>query len=103
LFAYSEEAGTYAADLDGKVAAEIIEARLAEARAVQDDITTVKRSASVGDVVEVLVDREGVARSHREAPEIDGVISVPSSLPVGTFQKVRISASAGYDLVGEPA
>ena len=104
LFAYSEESGTYAEGLDGKVPADVMQARLAEARALQDDITTVKRNESVGDAVEVLVDRAGFARSHREAPEIDGVITVPDvvaggHVPEGAYH----GGSAGYDLVGEPA
>jgi ribosomal protein S12 methylthiotransferase len=49
-------------------------------------------------VVEVLVDAPGTARSHREAPEIDGVITVPRDLPVGTLAKVQVTGAAGPDL-----
>jgi ribosomal protein S12 methylthiotransferase len=54
-------------------------------------------------VVEVLVDSPGTARSHREAPEIDGVITVPRDLPVGALAKVRITGAAGPDLDAMPA
>jgi hypothetical protein len=47
------------------------------------------------------VDRPGTARSHREAPEIDGVIRVPEHLAVGKIHPVRITASLGIDLVAE--
>src|SRR5690606_37043305 len=39
FFAYSREEGTYAADLDGAVPTELVTDRLAELRAVQDEIT----------------------------------------------------------------
>jgi len=44
-----------------------------------------------------------VARSSREAPEIDGVINVPAHLPVGTFQSVTVTGVAGPDLDADPA
>ena len=56
--------------------------RLAELRELQDGITARRRDALIGSVVEVLVDAPGVARSHREAPEIDGIVAVPAG-PAG--------------------
>jgi ribosomal protein S12 methylthiotransferase len=44
-----------------------------------------------------------VARSHREAPEIDGIVSVPPDLPVGGLLKVTITGAAGPDLEAEAA
>jgi hypothetical protein len=52
-------------------------------------------------VVEVLVDTPGQARSHREAPEIDGVIAVPDDRPAGTVAPVVVTEALGPDLVGE--
>jgi ribosomal protein S12 methylthiotransferase len=102
FFAYSPEAGTYAADLDGEVDRELVAERLAELRELQDRITAARRDALVGEVVEVLVDAPGVARSHREAPEIDGVITVPEDLAVGELVRVRLTGAQGPDLTGEP-
>jgi len=98
FFAYSREEGTFAADLDGAVDTGLVAERLLELSELQDRITAVRRSDLVGDVVEVLVDERGVGRSHREAPEIDGIISVPDELPVGMFAKVTITGAAGPDL-----
>ena len=98
FFAYSKEDGTYAADLDGAVETGLMEDRLAELRELQDDITAERRDALIGSTVEVLVDAPGIARSFREAPEIDGVISVSHDLPVGSFAKVEISNAMGPDL-----
>ena len=102
FFAYSPEDGTHAAGLDGAVPRPLVDERLAELRAMQDDITALRRDELVGEVVEVLVDAPGVARSHREAPEIDGIITVPEHLPVGTLHAVRIVAAAGPDCEAEP-
>jgi ribosomal protein S12 methylthiotransferase len=102
FFSYSREEGTYAADLDGEVPAPLMAERLAELRSLQDDLTARRRDELVGDEVRVLVDAPGVARSHREAPEIDGIISVPTSLEVGAFHTVRITGAAGPDCEAEP-
>jgi len=48
--------------------------------------------------IEVLVDEPGVGRSHREAPEIDGVVGLPHSVPVGTLARVKVTGAAGPDL-----
>jgi ribosomal protein S12 methylthiotransferase len=98
FFAYSEEQGTYATQLDGRVEAPLVQERLAELGQLQDGITARRRDALIGSVVEVLVDAPGVARSHREAPEIDGIVSVPRDLPVGELATVTITGAAGPDL-----
>jgi ribosomal protein S12 methylthiotransferase len=98
FFAYSEEQGTYATQLDGRVDASLAQERLAELSQLQDGITARRRDALIGSVVEVLVDAPGVARSHREAPEIDGIVSVPRDLRVGELSKVTITGAAGPDL-----
>jgi ribosomal protein S12 methylthiotransferase len=103
FFAYSEEAGTYAAGLDGAVDRSLVADRLAELRELQDGITAAKRDELIGVEVEVLVDEPGVGRSHREAPEIDGVITVPDDLAVGSFHRVIVKAAAGPDLEAVPA
>lgn len=98
FFAYSNEVGTYAADLDGVVPDSLMVERLAELREMQDSITASKRDVLVGTTVTVLVDEPGIARSSREAPEIDGIIEVPGTLAVGSFAEVTISAANGPDL-----
>jgi ribosomal protein S12 methylthiotransferase len=98
FFAYSAEEGTYAADLDGVVDPSLVTERLAELRELQDGITARHRDALIGTVTEVLVDAPGVARSHREAPEIDGIVAVPDELAVGELVKVMVHGAAGPDL-----
>jgi ribosomal protein S12 methylthiotransferase len=98
FFAYSAEEGTYAAGLDGAIAPALVDERLAELRERQDGITARHRDALIGSVTEVLVDAPGVARSHREAPEIDGIVAVPDDLAVGELVKVLVHGAAGPDL-----
>jgi hypothetical protein len=49
----------------------------------------------------VLVDSPGVGRTHREAPEIDGVIHVPSDLAPGLVVDLIATGAAGPDLWAE--
>lgn len=99
FFAYSREDGTYAAGLDGAVDPAVTHRRLAELRELQDEITATRRDDLIGRRVTVLVDAPGVARSVREAPEIDGVIHVGHDLVVGELIEVEIVDALGPDLV----
>ena len=98
FFAYSPEAGTFAMELDGEIDTGLRDERLAELRELQDDITGAKRDLLVGSEVRVLVDEPGIGRSHREAPEIDGVIVVPDTLAVGEFHDLTVTATMGPDV-----
>jgi ribosomal protein S12 methylthiotransferase len=101
FFAYSPEDGTYAMELDGAVPTGLMNDRLAELRELQDEITASRSDATIGDTVRVLVDEPGVARSTREAPEIDGIVEVPDHLAVGEFHEVRVVDAMGPDRVAD--
>jgi ribosomal protein S12 methylthiotransferase len=98
LFPFSEEPGTYAATLGDRVPAALAAERLAEAGELQDRITARRRQELVGTRTRVLVDRPGVGRSHREAPEIDGIVRVDPALPPGRWVDVIITGAEGPDL-----
>jgi ribosomal protein S12 methylthiotransferase len=80
FFAFSREDGTAAAGLGGGVDDSLVRERLRECSEVQEPITAAARGALVGHEIEVLVDGVDdddetlVGRTHREAPEIDGVV-----------------------------
>ncbi len=99
FFIYSREEGTYAATLEDAVPKELALERLQELNELQDNITAAKRDSLIGSQIEVLVDSKGIARSFREAPEIDGVILVPDHLKVGSFSTVTVVEATGTDLV----
>ncbi|CAN5441899.1 30S ribosomal protein S12 methylthiotransferase RimO [soil metagenome] len=103
FFSYSAEEGTYAADLDGVVDPSLMHERLAELRELQDGITAARRDELIGTVQHVLVDSVGVGRSHWEAPEIDGIVHVPTDLAVGDIVGVEIVDALGPDLVAAGA
>jgi ribosomal protein S12 methylthiotransferase len=103
FFAFSLEEGTYAAGLDGQVPPALIAERLAELSELQDAITARRRDQLIGRRVEVLVDSVGAGRTHREAPEIDGIVHVADDLAVGEFADVDIVDALGPDLVAAGA
>ncbi len=102
FFPFSKEKGTFAEQLDDQVPDELALERLRECAELQDAITARRRDALVGAVRDVLVDAPGRGRTVHEAPEIDGIVRLPASLPVGSFADVEITASLGTDLVGAP-
>jgi ribosomal protein S12 methylthiotransferase len=81
----------------------LVAERLRVLQELQDEITRSKRDALIGSTIDVLVDGPGEARSHREAPEIDGVVIVPASLERGTFASVEIVDALGPDLIAAGA
>lgn len=99
FFSYSKEEGTYAADLDGEVDPALMNERLRELSELQDTITQNRRDLLIGETVEVLVDAPRIGRTHREAPEIDGVVLLPDDLSVGEIVDVEVSHAVGPDLV----
>ena len=99
FFSFSREVGTYAYDLDGQIDAHLMNERLAELTEIQDAITARRRDALIGETISVLVDETGIGRSHREAPEIDGVVHVDPTINVGSFVDVEIDEAWGPDLV----
>ncbi|MEA3075605.1 MAG: ribosomal protein methylthiotransferase, partial [Actinomycetota bacterium] len=98
FFAYSPEEGTFAVGLEGAVDEGLMKERLHELGELQDAITSSRRRALVGERIDVLVDAPGVARSHRETPEIDGIVEVPESLATGEFHTVTVRGAFGPDL-----
>jgi len=101
VFPFSREAGTYADGLDQQVPLELIAERIDECTELQDGITRRKREALIGRSVEVLVDVPGEGRTVREAPEIDGTVSIPDHLEVGTFVDLIVVGAEGPDLLVE--
>jgi ribosomal protein S12 methylthiotransferase len=103
FFTFSKEAGTHAASLPAQVPEELALQRLRECTELQDAITATKRDTLIGTTQRVLVDSPGRGRTVREAPEIDGVVHVPSDVAPGTFLDVEITGAEGPDLHGARA
>jgi len=103
FFTFSPEDGTHAMTLPDHVPTGLMEDRIAELREMQDGITSARRDNLLGETVRVLVDEPGLARSFREAPEIDGMVQVSDDLAVGEFHDVVIAQVFGPDLIAEGA
>lgn len=101
FFPYSPEEGTEAAVMDGQIPDEEKQARLRHVQGIQDDITTARSVDQIGRVLTVVVDQvedgRPVARSYREAPEIDGVILLDRGEP-GEWLTAEITGGYGTDL-----
>jgi ribosomal protein S12 methylthiotransferase len=102
FFSFSPEDGTHALTLPDHVEESLMHERLSELREMQDNITAERRDALLGETIQVLVDEPGIARSFREAPEIDGVVQVPDTLEVGRFHTVVVEQVFGPDLIAVP-
>ncbi|HZJ25692.1 MAG TPA: 30S ribosomal protein S12 methylthiotransferase RimO [Acidimicrobiia bacterium] len=111
FFAFSREDGTAAADLEGEVDGSLVAERLRECTELGDAITRDARDGLVGRSVEVLVDwidpTTGVAvgRTHREAPEIDGVVRLDGAelARPGAVVTAEVTAAFGPDLEAKVA
>ncbi len=107
FFPFSPEDGTPAAALEHHVPDDLVTERLRECSELQDPITREARDALVGETVEVLVDGPDeergalVGRTHREAPEIDGVVRVSGAAFARPGARVVavVTGAEGPDLV----
>jgi len=112
-FTFSPEPGAPAGEMPGQVSDEVKEERRHRLMAAQQRISLARNQAQVGRTLDVLVESHGhlkgrkgsvsLARSYRDAPEVDGVVVVPGALPAGEMAQVRITGALEYDLMGEAA
>jgi len=105
-FTFSPEPGTPAAILPDQVPDEVMEERWERLMALQQPISLALNQRQVGRILPVLVEGYGdgltLARSYRDAPEVDGFVLIEDELPLGEIQEVRITSAMEYDLVGTP-
>ncbi|MDE0981498.1 MAG: 30S ribosomal protein S12 methylthiotransferase RimO [Gammaproteobacteria bacterium] len=106
-FQYSAVDGAAANELANPVAEELKQERWERFMAAQQEISTKKLQAKIGQVVEVLVDEANseqiVARSAADAPEIDGNVFIQPDQDVeaGDFVQVKVDDADEYDLYGK--
>ncbi len=105
-FAYSEEAGTWAAQhLDDDIPQEVKQERLQRLMALQEVISQDIQQHKVGQTLRVIVDREDedyyIGRTQWDSPEVDPevLISKEKPLAIGEFAQVRITEALPFDLV----
>ncbi|MBN1200925.1 MAG: 30S ribosomal protein S12 methylthiotransferase RimO [Anaerolineae bacterium] len=116
-FTYSYEPGTPSADLPDQVGEAVMLHRHHVLMSTQQPISLARNQAFVGRTLDVLVEGHAeavdgddrptgeiisLARSYRDAPEIDGYVLVEGELPTGAFVPVRITGAMVYDLLAVP-
>jgi len=107
VFGFSDEEGTEAHDMAGKVASEIIDERVRATSELADWLMESRAAERVGEQVLVLVesvDGAYVGRAAHQGPEVDGVTTLTwcDGVPgpaVGDMVQATVTAADGVDLV----
>lgn len=115
VFDYSDEDGTEAAGLPGKVSAATIKRRYDKLSALADELCAQRAEERLGSTVEVLVDSVdgGVVegRAAHQAPEVDGSTTLVApegggvdlaALRPGDLVRARVTGTEGVDLYAVP-
>jgi ribosomal protein S12 methylthiotransferase len=108
VFTYSHEEGTRAHRLADDVSDRVKQERRERLMTVQQRIAFEQNESRLGSTVEVLVEGAHpetehllVGRSSTQAPDVDGQILLNDGYAErGTFARVLLTETAGYDLVG---
>ena len=108
VFIYSQEEDTPAAVMPEQISEEVKEDRRAQLMELQQEIAFAAAADMAGTVVTAMIegkvaDEEAyVARTYKDAPNVDGFLFVNTNreLMTGDFVKVKITASYEYDLIG---
>ncbi|GGK27608.1 ribosomal protein S12 methylthiotransferase RimO [Pilimelia terevasa] len=114
VFDYSDEDGTEAAGLDGKLSAATVRRRYGRLLGLAEELCAQRAEERVGGTVEVLVDTVGgevEGRAAHQAPEVDGSTTLVAgdggvdlaALRPGDLVRATVTGSYGVDLVAVPA
>ena len=109
VFPYSAEEDTPAASMPDQIDEKVKQSRRDEIMELQHAIAFENEENMVGRLLPVMIegriaeDNVYVARSYRDAPDVDGYVFVNTDrdLMSGDFVTVRITDSREYDLIGE--
>jgi ribosomal protein S12 methylthiotransferase len=105
-FQYSPVDGARANHLPGHVPAEVMAEREQVFMQLQAGISRKRLQAKIGSVQQVLVDavdgNVAIARSHADAPEIDGQVYIHDAqhLQAGDMVEIEVTNADEYDLDG---
>jgi ribosomal protein S12 methylthiotransferase len=103
-FKYSAVAGAKANELPDHVPEALKQERWERFMAVQQEISSSRLQAKVGQKIDILIDEveddQAIGRSMADAPDIDGLVylSQPEGLSVGDIVTAKITHADDYDL-----
>jgi ribosomal protein S12 methylthiotransferase RimO len=111
IFGYSDEDGTEAASLPGHLDEAEISRRVEEFAGLADELMTQRAESRLGETLDVLIEEEAddgppgafQGRAAHQAPEVDGVTTVRSPVPLAPGDVVRavVTGSDGVDLIAD--
>ncbi|MEL6223548.1 MAG: 30S ribosomal protein S12 methylthiotransferase RimO [Cyanobacteria bacterium J06626_14] len=109
VFTFSPEEGTPAYSMGDRVSQDVMDERRAVLMQAQQSISLQHNEASVGKVVDVLIEQENpetgelIGRSPRFSPDVDGAVYVRGHARLGAIAPVLINNADVYDLYGQIA
>jgi MiaB/RimO family radical SAM methylthiotransferase len=118
VFDYSDEDGTEAAGMTGKIREDTIKRRYGRISALADELCAQRAEDRLGSIVEILVDTvdrapggvEIEGRAAHQAPEVDGSTTLVggdagvdlAALRPGDLVRARVVGTEGVDLIAVP-
>lgn len=107
VFAYSREKGTYAYDLKPQIKQSVKNQRKRELMKLQKEISLEVNKTFIGKTIPCIVEEihpnnKIVARSYKDAPEVDGLVYIKTKefLTPGDIVDVKITRVTNYDMYG---
>jgi ribosomal protein S12 methylthiotransferase len=111
IFGYSDEDGTEAASRPGQLEQAEISRRVEEFAALADELMSQRAESRLGETLDVLIEEAAddglpgryLGRAAHQAPEVDGVTTVVSPVPLTAGDMVRavVTDSEGVDLIAD--
>ncbi len=108
VFTYSDEEGTYAAEnLEDNISDKVKQQRYDQIMMIQQQISLEKNKTLIGTKDVVVIDKssedEGwsIARSYRDAPEIDNYVRINEYVSEGEFINIEYVDAFEYDLLAK--
>ncbi|GAA3035297.1 30S ribosomal protein S12 methylthiotransferase RimO [Streptosporangium longisporum] len=105
VFGYSDEDGTEAATLPGKLDQEVVDARLAALTELAEELMAQRAEERIGTEVDVLIEEDlgdggYEGRAAHQGPEVDGSVTVQGiGLVPGQIVRAVVVDSEGVDLI----
>lgn len=108
VFGYSDEEGTEASGLGGKLSPELISERVDRLSSLVDEVSAQRAEDRIGERVQILLEgRDSTdgwfGRAAHQGPETDGHVSLGQLVGVGSGDLVwgRVTGTDGVDLVAD--
>ena len=104
VFGYSDEEGTEARTLPGKLADDVVRERLEAMSGLAEHLCEQRAGERVGERVQVLVEEPDgrTGRAAHQGPEVDGSTTLSGPVhAVGSLVWATVSAAEGIDLIAD--